>query len=51
MSESGRIHFEEVKNVFGVFEITLIISGILSLAGIIYRHFKKNPGICCFPAF
>ena len=44
MSESGRIHFEEVKNVFGVFEITLIISGILSLAGIIYRHFKKNPG-------
>ena len=44
MSESGRIHFEEVKNVFGVFEITLIVSGILSLAGIIYRHFKKNPG-------
>lgn len=44
MSESGRIHFEEVKNVFGFFEITLIVSGILSLAGIIYRHFKKNPG-------
>ena len=44
MSETGRIHFEEVKNVFTFFEITLIVSGMLVLAGVIYRHFKKNPG-------
>lgn len=44
MSETGRIHFEEVKNVFTFFEITLIVSGVLVLAGVIYRHFKKNPG-------
>lgn len=44
MSETGRIHFEEVKNVFAFFEITLIVSGALILAGVIYRHFKKNPG-------
>lgn len=44
MSETGHIHFEEVKNVFAFFEITLIVSGVLVLAGVIYRHFKKNPG-------
>ena len=44
MSETGCIHFEEVKNVFAFFEITLIVSGVLVLAGVIYRHFKKNPG-------
>ena len=44
MSETGRIHFEEVKNVFTFFEITLIVSGVLVLDGVIYRHFKKNPG-------
>lgn len=44
MSETGRIHFEEVKDVFVFFEITAIVTGILSLAGILYRHFRKNAG-------
>lgn len=44
MSESGRIHFEEVKAVFRFFEITAIVSGLLSALGIAYRAKKKNPG-------
>ena len=44
MSESGRIHFEEVKAVFHFFEITAIVSGLLSSLGIAYRAKKKNPG-------
>lgn len=44
MSETGRIHFEEVKNVFVLFEITMIVSGLLSAAGIVYRRFRKNSG-------
>lgn len=44
MSETGRIHFEEVKNVFAFFEIGMLISGVLVAAGIIFRHFRKNPG-------
>lgn len=44
MSETGRIHFEEVKNVFIFFEITAMITGIFSLAGILYRHYRKNAG-------
>ena len=44
MSESGRIHFEEVKVVFNFFEITAIVSGVLCAAGVIYRHYRKNSG-------
>lgn len=44
MSETGRIHFEEVKDVFLFFEITAIVAGVLSLAGILYRHFRRNSG-------
>lgn len=44
MSETGRIHFEEVKRVFVFFEIAAMVSGALAAAGIVYRHFKKNPG-------
>mgnify|MGYP002746383376 CR=1 FL=1 len=44
MSETGRIHFEEVKNVFVFFELLALVSGLLSAAGIVYRHFRKNPG-------
>lgn len=44
MSKTGRIHFEEVKNVFIFFEITAMITGIFSLAGILYRHYRKNAG-------
>ena len=44
MSETGRIHFEEVKDVFVFFEVLAIVCGLLSAAGIVYRHFRKNPG-------
>lgn len=44
MSETGRIHFEEVKVVFVFFEWTLIVSAVLSAAGIVYRHFRRNTG-------
>ena len=44
MSESGRIHFEEVKVVFNFFEILCMVSGVLSAAGIVNRCKKKNPG-------
>ena len=44
MSESGRIHFEEVKVVFNFFEITAIVSGLLSAIGIAYRCKRKNSG-------
>ena len=42
MSESGRIHFEEVKVVFNFFEITAMVSGILSALGIVYCSKKRN---------
>lgn len=44
MSETGRIHFEEVKVVFLFFEILALVTGVLSAVGIVYRHFHKNPG-------
>ncbi len=44
MSETGRIHFEEVKAVFIFFEILALAAGLLSAAGIVYRHFHKNTG-------
>lgn len=44
MSETGRIHFEEVKVVFVFFEVLAIISGALSVLGIAYRIKHKNPG-------
>ena len=42
MSESGRIHFEEVKVVFNFFEISAIVSGVLSVIGILLQKRKKN---------
>ena len=42
MSESGRIHFEEVKVVFNFFEITAMVSGVLSVIGILLRKKKKS---------
>lgn len=44
MSESGRIHFEEVKVVFNFFEILCMVSGVLAAAGIFYRCRHKNSG-------
>ena len=42
MSESGRIHFEEVKVVFYFFEISAIVSGVLSVIGILLQKRKRN---------
>ncbi len=44
MSETGRIHFEEVKEVFGFFEILLIVTVILSIPLSIYcGRIRKDP--------
>lgn len=37
MSESGKIHFEEVKVIFVFFQKLLIVTGILSVAAVILR--------------
>lgn len=42
MSESGRIHFEEVKVIFVAVEILCIATFILGLAGILWQHRKKD---------
>ncbi len=42
MSETGRIHFEEVKAVFVFFEYLAMGTGILSLAGIIYNCRRRD---------
>lgn len=42
MSETGRIHFEEVKVVFTLFEKLAIVTGLLSIIGIVYRFLKKS---------
>jgi len=36
MSETGRIHFEEVKVIFDAFKYICIVSGILSLFAVLY---------------
>ncbi len=44
MSETGRIHFEEVKEVFGLFEIILIATVILAIPLAVYCiHIRKDP--------
>lgn len=42
MSESGRIHFEEVKVIFDLFGWMAIISFLLSAAGILYSRRQKG---------
>lgn len=42
MSESGRIHFEEVKRVFSVFEWMVPVTLVLGVAGIWCFHQKKQ---------
>ena len=44
MSESGRIHFEEVKAVFSVFEWMCIVSGTLFLAGAVVQCRRHDFG-------
>ena len=42
MSDSGRIHFEEVKVIFVAIQITCMITLILGAAGIIWQKKKKD---------
>ena len=44
MSESARIHFEEVKQVFAVFEYMAIAAGLLYLVGCVVQWRKKDFG-------
>ena len=41
MSNTGRIHFEEVKRVFEMIQITFVVTGIIS-AVMIYLNVKQN---------
>ena len=41
MSQSGRIHFEEVKRIFEWIQMTMIVSGSLSFL-MIYQNVKNN---------
>ena len=42
MSDSGRIHFEEVKNIFVLFQYMFIVTLILGAFGIWYMTRKKS---------
>lgn len=42
MSNEGRIHFEEVKEIFVGLQILMIITGVLAFIGIFYKVRKKD---------
>lgn len=42
MSDSGRIHFEEVKVIFVAVQILCVVTLILSIAGILWQRTKKD---------
>ena len=42
MSETGRIHFEEVKRIFEMIQITCIVTGVISLIMIYQNHKQKE---------
>lgn len=42
MSDSGRIHFEEVKAIFVAVQILCAVTLILSIAGILWQHQTKD---------
>lgn len=42
MSESGEVHFVEVKNIFVAVQILFVLTLILSIAGIIYMRRQKD---------
>lgn len=42
MSEHGKIHFEEVKEVFDVFKYLALFGGIIGIAGIVFMAVKKE---------
>ena len=54
MSETGKIHFEEVKEIFDSFKYLAVFGGILGVAGIIlmakkkeYRYLKMTAIVSC----
>lgn len=44
MSETGRIHFEEVKQIFVGIQILLGVTLVLSMGGGLYKHRKQEMG-------
>ncbi len=42
MSESGKIHFEEVKEIIDIFKYLAIFGGIFGVAGIVFMAKKKE---------
>ena len=44
MSEGGRIHFEEVKNIFNLFKYVAIFGTLASAAGILWMRRKQSSG-------
>ena len=42
MSENGKIHFEEVKEIFDVFKYLAVFGGIIGAVGIVFMAFKKE---------
>lgn len=44
MSDEGRIHFREVKNIFQTFERLLAATAVLAAAGIWYKHRRREYG-------
>lgn len=54
MSETGKIHFEEVKEIFDIFKYLAVFGGILGVAGILlmarkkeYRYLKMTAVVSC----
>ncbi|MDD5901166.1 MAG: TIGR01906 family membrane protein [Lachnospiraceae bacterium] len=42
MSETGKIHFEEVKEIFDIFKYLATFGGVLSVLGIVFMAKKKE---------
>ncbi len=42
MSENGRIHFEEVKEIFDIFKYLAVFGSVLGVAGIVFMVRKKE---------
>lgn len=42
MSENGKIHFEEVKDIFDTFKYLAVFGGILGVVGIVFMARKKE---------
>lgn len=54
MSENGKIHFEEVKEIFDIFKYLAVFGGLLGVVGIVvmakkreYRYLKMTAIVSC----